>query len=85
MIFLLREHSHSNDVATYYDNNKDYFYKVSHTEHGNYLINNEIKGFAFFNKLKLSEKIYFKQLKKGQDRYGKIGPIQTARPCRDDD
>mgnify|MGYP006179655075 CR=1 FL=1 len=57
MIFLLREHSHSNDVATYYDNNKDYFYKVSHTEHGNYLINNEIKGFAFFNKLKLSEKM----------------------------
>jgi|TARA_B100000768_G_scaffold171416_1_gene178702 hypothetical protein len=34
---------------------------------------------------KVGEKIYFKQLKKGQDRYGKIGPIQTARPCRDDD
>jgi hypothetical protein len=34
---------------------------------------------------KVGEKIYFKQLKLGEDRYGKIGPIQTARPCRDDD
>ena len=33
----------------------------------------------------IGEKIYFKQLKKGQDRYGKIGKISTARPCREDE
>jgi hypothetical protein len=32
---------------------------------------------------KVGEKIYFKQLKVGQDRYGDIGPISTARPCRE--
>jgi hypothetical protein len=34
---------------------------------------------------KVGDKIYFKQLKLGEDRYGKIGPIATARPCRDDE
>lgn len=31
---------------------------------------------------KVGEKIYFKQLKLGQDRYGKTGTIMTARPCK---
>ena len=35
--------------------------------------------------LQPGDRIYFKQLKLGEDRYGEIGPIQTARPCRDDD
>jgi len=32
---------------------------------------------------KVGEKIYFKQLRKGQDRYGPIGKIATARPCKE--
>jgi hypothetical protein len=31
----------------------------------------------------VGERIYFKQLRKGQDRYGKFGKIATARPCRE--
>ena len=32
---------------------------------------------------KIGDRIYFKQLKLGQDRYGKIGTISTARPCKE--
>jgi len=32
---------------------------------------------------KVGQKIYFKQLHKGQDRYGPIGKIATARPCKE--
>ncbi len=32
---------------------------------------------------KIGQKIYFKQLRKGQDRYGPIGKIATARPCKE--
>ena len=32
---------------------------------------------------KIGQKIYFKQLHKGQDRYGPIGKIATARPCKE--
>ena len=31
---------------------------------------------------KVGQKIYFKQLRKGQDRYGPIGKIATSRPCK---
>ena len=32
---------------------------------------------------KIGQKIWFKQLRKGQDRYGPIGKIATARPCKE--
>ena len=32
---------------------------------------------------KIGDRIYFKQLKLGQDRYGDYGPIATARPCKE--
>ncbi len=31
----------------------------------------------------VGQKIYWKQLKLGQDRYGPIGKIATARPCKE--
>tara|TARA_R110002020_G_scaffold98287_6_gene234180 strand:- start:692 stop:967 length:276 start_codon:yes stop_codon:yes gene_type:complete len=31
----------------------------------------------------VGEKIWWKQLRKGQDRYGPIGKIATARPCKE--
>tara|TARA_R110000765_G_C18749380_1_gene587670 strand:+ start:376 stop:690 length:315 start_codon:yes stop_codon:yes gene_type:complete len=32
----------------------------------------------------IGERIYFKQLRKGQDRDDPVGPIRTARPCSED-
>jgi hypothetical protein len=32
---------------------------------------------------KIGDRIYFKQLKLGEDRYGDYGPIVTARPCKE--
>jgi hypothetical protein len=31
----------------------------------------------------VGQKIWWKQLQKGQDRYGPIGKIATARPCKE--
>ena len=33
----------------------------------------------------IGERIFFKQLRKGQDRYEPVGSIKTARPCKDDE
>jgi hypothetical protein len=34
---------------------------------------------------KVGMKIWWKQLRKGQDRYGPIGKIHTARPCKENE
>ena len=64
MIILLREHSHNNDISIYYDDNRKIYYKISLTNYGHRLLENEVMGINFFNKLVSVNKIYFKFYKK---------------------
>jgi len=64
MIILLREHSHNNDVSIYYDDSRKLYYKISLTNYGHRLLENEVMGINFFNKLVSKKKIYFKLYKK---------------------
>jgi len=70
-------------------NGGDYVWIGCHVVHTNpadcYPGSDRCKIYAFGPEgdKKLGQKIYFKQLRKGQDRYGPIGDIATARPCKE--
>jgi tRNA A-37 threonylcarbamoyl transferase component Bud32 len=64
MLKLIRENSHGNDIATYYDDVKKSFYKSTFTIHGTNLIKNERRGINFFNGLNTNSKIFYKTYSK---------------------
>ncbi len=64
MIKLIRQNSHDNDVATFYDGYKQSYYKTTFTKHGAKLIKNELNGINFFNNLNLDNEILYKLITK---------------------
>ncbi len=60
MLNIIRDNSHNNDISVFYDNKKKKYLKISFTQYGNNLINNEIKGIKYFNKLNSKKKINYK-------------------------
>ena len=47
MINLVREHSHNNDISVYYDDVKKNYFKISLTDYGQGLLENEVIGIKF--------------------------------------
>jgi len=75
MLNLLRESSHNNDILVFYDSKKKKYYKISSTQYGNNLIQNELNGIIFFNKLSHQKKIIYELYKKKNYRRLKIDKI----------